>query len=87
MLLFLRFFESHIKGLTLSEGGRVAIRARDAQCCLAYSATALAQDEVFEIAIVSLVPHIAGSLCIGVTPTIPNPPLKTLPAECCYLTG
>ncbi|KAK9728651.1 Neuralized [Popillia japonica] len=82
-----RFMETHAKGLTLTEGGRVAIRARDIQHCVAYSATPLAQDEIFEIAIVSLVTHIAGSVTIGVTPSVPTPPSNFLPAECCYLTG
>lgn len=71
----------------MTEGGRAIIRARDVQHCVAYSATPLAQDEIFEISIVSLVPHIAGTLSIGVTPSIPNPPINTLPIECCYLTG
>lgn len=84
---FSRFLDTHSKGLTLTECGRMAIRARDVQQCVAYSGTPLAHDELFEVAIICLVPHLAGSLGIGVTPTVPNPCSNVLQPDCCYITG
>ncbi|XP_017783812.1 PREDICTED: neuralized-like protein 4 [Nicrophorus vespilloides] len=82
-----RFSDYHCKGLTLAEGGRIATRCRDVFQAVAYSATSLTHDELFEISIQTIMAHIAGSLIIGVTAMAPNGNILGLPPDCCYLAG
>ncbi|XP_063932045.1 neuralized-like protein 4 isoform X2 [Zophobas morio] len=79
------FSEYHGKGVTLGDGGRLAKRGKDLSEAVVCSATHLVQEELFEISIVSLVEHLAGSIAVGVTGT---PPSKANPLDdCCYITG
>ncbi|KAF2900858.1 hypothetical protein ILUMI_05336 [Ignelater luminosus] len=82
-----RFHECHGKGLTLSEGGRIAVRGRDLRQCIAFSATPLAQDELFEFTVLSLASQFSGTLCLGITTLLPSPSIGSLPQDCCYVTG
>lgn len=83
------FSESFSKGVILSDGGRLAKRDKDINGAIVCSATPLAQEEFFEISIVSLSHHLAGSLIIGVTETLPSKcnNLMTVPEDCCCITG
>lgn len=82
-----RFSEFHGKGVYLEEHGRLATRAKDFSNCVMFSATPLAQDEMFEISIVTLWKHMAGTLCLGVTDVPPSLCGNNVPSECYYLTG
>lgn len=82
-----RFHECHGKGLTLSEGGRVAVRGRDLRQCIAFSATPLTQDELFEFTVLSLASQFSGTLSLGITTLLPSPSMGNLPQDCCYITG
>lgn len=87
LIMLRRFSEVHSKTLSLAEGGRVAVRVRDAQQGVAFSASPLALDELFEISILSLTTHLAGTLCFGVTTAIPNNTDNVFATDSCYLTG
>ncbi|KAF5281234.1 hypothetical protein FQA39_LY05120 [Lamprigera yunnana] len=82
-----RFHEYHGRGLTLSEGGRVAVRGRELRNCIAFSGTMLVPNELFEFTILSLASHFCGSLCIGITTLKPTTSVTSLPSDCCYITG
>ncbi|KAK4880128.1 hypothetical protein RN001_008274 [Aquatica leii] len=82
-----RFHECHGKGLTLSEGGRVAVRGRELRNCIAFSATSLVQDELYEFTILSLAIQFCGSLAVGITALEPNTSTTSLSSDCCYITG
>lgn len=82
-----RFSEQISRGLTLTDGGRVVVRQSDVHQGIAYSANHLAPDELFEVSVLSLAPHYAGTLCIGVTSTSPTSCSNSLPPDCCYITG
>lgn len=82
-----RFSEVHSKSLSLAEGGRVAVRVRDAQQGVAFSASPLALEELFEISILSLTTHLAGTLYFGVTAAIPHNSDNVFATDSCYLTG
>lgn len=73
--------------MSLTEGGRIAVRYNEVQSAIGFSANPLIADEIFEVCLLALAPHLAGTLCIGVTSVLPNNTLNTLPADCCYITG
>lgn len=81
------FSEFHSKGVTLTDGGRVARRAKDVCAAVVCSATPLIPDEFYEISVVSLVGHLAGSLVVGVNNAIPAQLNNAIPIDCCYLIG
>ncbi|ERL95247.1 hypothetical protein D910_12514 [Dendroctonus ponderosae] len=82
-----RFSEQHGKGVVLSENGRVACRSKEYSSSIVYSSTRLTKDEIFEVSIVNLLAHMAGTLSIGITETPPCSPIRSFPIDCCYLTG
>lgn len=82
-----RFSEHHGKGVVLSENGRVACRSKEYSSSIVYSSTRLTKDEIFEVSIVNLLVHMAGTLSIGITETAPGSPIRSFPVDCCYLTG
>lgn len=82
-----RFSDCHSKNVSLSEGGRVAIRGRDHNSAIVYSATCLVQDELFEVTIHSMQLHLAGTVCFGVTAAKPNSNSTAIPVDACYITG
>lgn len=72
------------------EGGRIAVRSLEILQGICFSANPLAADELFEVSILSLVPLLAGTLCIGVTLSCPatyDGCINCLPPDSCYLTG
>ncbi|KAL3280593.1 hypothetical protein HHI36_003825 [Cryptolaemus montrouzieri] len=83
---FHRFSDCHGKNVILSDSGRMATRNKDCCNCMIFSATPLVQDELYEISIVNMLQHFAGTLCIGVTAAVPAS-ITNLPKDCCYLTG
>lgn len=82
-----RFSEFHGKGIILDERGRLATRSRDLSNNVVFSATPLAVDELFEIYIVNMWKHMAGTIAVGVTDVSPSICTNNLPNECYYLTG
>lgn len=82
-----RFSDCHSKNITLSEGGRVAMRGKEQGSSFVFSATTLQPEEMFEIALYALQPYLAGTLCIGVTATSPTNCATSLPLDYCYVTG
>lgn len=82
-----RFSDCHSKNVSLSEGGRLAVRGREHGGAILYSATTLGQEEMFEVSIYSMQPHLAGTLCIGVTSMPPVANANALPLDYCYVTG
>ncbi|XP_030761137.1 neuralized-like protein 4 [Sitophilus oryzae] len=82
-----RFSDCHDKGVILSENGRVATRSKEYNNSVVFSSTALTKDEIFEVSILGLWKHMAGTLSVGITETSPNVGSSCLPADCCYLTG
>ncbi|XP_018330775.1 neuralized-like protein 4 isoform X2 [Agrilus planipennis] len=81
-----RFHDCHGRGVVISEGGRVAIRGKELQHNIVFSSTPLNCDEVFEITIMSLMSHFAGTLCLGVTTTLPVSNITVFPQDACYMT-
>lgn len=82
-----RFSDQHGEGVSLSECGRMAARCKKFNSSIVYSATPLVQDELYEVSVVALWRHLAGTLCVGVTAQPPSNCSNTMPADCCYLTG
>ncbi|CAH0558081.1 unnamed protein product [Brassicogethes aeneus] len=82
-----RFFEKRGEGLFLSECGRLASRCKKFSSCIVYSSTPLVQDELYEITILNLWKHFAGTLSIGVTTSFPDNCNGFIPSDACYLTG
>lgn len=82
-----RFSEHHGKGVLLSENGRVACRSKDYNSSIIYSSTPLTKDEIFEVSIMGLWKHMAGTLSVGITEIVPCSGGNALPNDCCYLTG
>ncbi|XP_050504188.1 neuralized-like protein 4 [Diabrotica virgifera virgifera] len=82
-----RFSEIHSKGVTLDERGRLATRSKDFSSSIVFSATPLHQDEMFEISLMSISKHMAGTLSVGVTEVTPALFSNTIPAKCYYLSG
>lgn len=87
MFYCFRFSAFHSKTISLTEGGRVAIRIKDAQRGLVFSASSLAPDELFEVTLTNLTSHLAGTLYFGVTSTVPSASENQIPSDACYLTG
>lgn len=65
--------------MSLSGERRAAIRGRELRNCFAYSATPLALNDIFEIAIISLDPHLSGTVSVGLSLDPPN--------STCHITG
>lgn len=82
-----KFSEFHNKNVTLREDGRTAVRGRDHNNAIVYSASCLVQDEYFEIAIQSMQLHFGGTLCFGITTVPPGSSLTAFPVDACYITG
>ncbi|CAG9771302.1 unnamed protein product [Ceutorhynchus assimilis] len=81
-----RFSEHHGKGILLSENGRVACRSKDYNSSIVYSSTPLTKDEIFEVSLMGLWKHMAGTLSVGITETMPSSS-NSMPNDCCYITG
>lgn len=81
-----RFSELHGKGVVLNECGRLASRCKDFNSCVLFSATPLYQDEMFEVSIITLWKHMAGTLSLGVTTSAPSV-CNGIPSDSFYLTG
>ncbi|EFA04682.2 bluestreak [Tribolium castaneum] len=81
------FSDCHGKGVCLSDGGRLAKRTKDLTGAVVCSATTLEREELFEVTIVSLVEHLAGSIVIGVSETPPGKSNINIFEQCCYITG
>lgn len=81
------FSDCHGKGVTLGDGGRLAKRSKDLSGAVVCSATPLIQEELFEISIVSLVEHLAGSVVVGVLETPLGKSNTNVFEHCCYITG
>ncbi|XP_074025291.1 neuralized E3 ubiquitin protein ligase 4 [Leptinotarsa decemlineata] len=81
------FSDFHSKGVTLDERRRHAIRSKDVSSCVLFSATPLVQDEMFEISVMKMWRHMAGTLSIGVTEVAPALSPNSLLNKCYYLTG
>ncbi|XP_076270318.1 neuralized E3 ubiquitin protein ligase 4 isoform X2 [Rhynchophorus ferrugineus] len=82
-----RFSEYHDKGVYLSENGRVASRSKEYNSSIVFSSTSLTKDEIFEVSILGLWRHMAGTLSVGITETAPNANMNSFPVDSCYLTG
>lgn len=82
-----RFSEHHGKGVFLSENGRVASRSKEYNNSIVYSSTSLTKDEIFEVSIMALWTHMAGTLSVGITETAPCSGNNNMPSDCCYLTS
>ncbi|CAH1098780.1 unnamed protein product [Psylliodes chrysocephalus] len=82
-----RFSECHSKGIVLDERGRTATRSKDFSSAVIYSATPLHQDEMFEISILNMSKHMAGTLSVGVTEVSPAMCSNNIPPKCYYLCG
>ncbi|KAG5890383.1 hypothetical protein JTB14_029747 [Gonioctena quinquepunctata] len=81
------FSELHSKGVTLDERSRHATRSKDVGSCVLYSATPLMHEEMFEISVVKMWRHLAGTLSVGVTEVAPSLSPNCVPSKCYYLTG
>ncbi|XP_045470918.1 neuralized-like protein 4 [Harmonia axyridis] len=80
------FSDCHSKNVALGDNNRLATRTKDCCNCIVFSATPLVQDELYEVSIVNLLPHFAGTLCVGVT-SVPPAAITNFPKDCCYITG
>ncbi|XP_018574763.1 neuralized-like protein 4 isoform X2 [Anoplophora glabripennis] len=81
-----RFSEFHGKGVVLNECGRLASKCKDFSSCIIFSATPLCQDEMFEVALMTLWKHMAGTFSVGVTTSLPSV-CNSIPSDSYYLTG
>jgi neuralized-like protein 4 len=81
------FSDCHGKGVTLGDGGRLAKRVKDLSGAVVCSATPLMQEELYEISIVSLVQHLAGSVVVGVSELVPGKGSTNPMEDCCCITG
>ncbi|XP_066158319.1 neuralized-like protein 4 isoform X2 [Euwallacea fornicatus] len=82
------FSEHHGKGVLLSENGRLACRSRDYNNSILFSSTALTKEEMFQVTVTGLWPHLAGSLILGISETPPCARTHGgLPSNCCYVIG
>jgi neuralized-like protein 4 len=81
------FSDCHGKGVTLGDGGRLAKRVKDLSGAVVCSATPLMQEELYEISIVSLVQHLAGSVVVGVSEIVPGKGSTNPMEDCCCITG
>ncbi|XP_066248762.1 neuralized-like protein 4 isoform X5 [Euwallacea similis] len=82
------FSEYHGKGVLLSENGRLACRSRDYNSSILFSSTALTKEEMFQVTVTGVWPHLAGSLVLGISETPPCARTHGgLPPNCCYVIG